>query len=147
MPKITQPLRLTGGTVMGLFDSLKKKNEKPKKKPAAAVKKSVAAPRHDIDVIPLEEDVLAKEIIKPQIRYLRKIVVTSYADLERISEELQNGNIVLVDLTPLEVKPEVLEKVAEQLKGMVNALGGQAAKICKHEIKLILVPEDIRIAK
>ena len=132
---------------MGLFDSLKKKDEKPKKKPPAAVKKSVAAPRHDIDVIPLEEDVLAKEIVKPQIRYLRKIVVTSYADLERISEELQNGNIVLVDLTPLEVKPEVLEKVAEQLKGMVNALGGQAAKICKHEIKLILVPSDIRIAK
>ncbi|AEK72920.1 DUF552 domain-containing protein [Thermococcus indicus] len=134
---------------MGLFDSLKKKDEKPKpkKRPPAAVKKSVAAPRHDIDVVPLEEDVIAKEIVKPQIRYLKKIVVTSYADLERISEELQNGNIVLVDLTPLEVKPEVLEKVAEQLKGMVGALGGQAAKICKHEIKLILVPSDIKIAK
>ncbi|KUH31285.1 hypothetical protein APY94_12625 [Thermococcus celericrescens] len=133
---------------MGLFDSLKKKDEKPKpKKKPPAVKKSVAAPRRDIDVVPLEEDVIAKEIVKPQIRYLKKIVVTSYADLERISEELQNGNIVLVDLTPLEVKPEVLEKVAEQLKGMVGALGGQAAKICKHEIKLILVPSDIKIAK
>ena len=134
---------------MGLFDSLKKKDTKsrPVRKPPAAVKKEVSASRHDIDVVPLEEDVIAKEIVKPQIRYLKKIVVTSYADLERISEELQNGNVVLVDLTPLEVKPEVLEKVAEQLKGMVNALGGQAAKICKHEIKLILVPSDIRIVK
>ncbi|AFL94870.1 hypothetical protein CL1_0665 [Thermococcus cleftensis] len=134
---------------MGLFDSLKKKDSKPapKRKPPAVVKKETPAPRHDIDVVPLEEDVLAKEIVKPQVRYLKKIVVTSYADLERISEELQNGNIVLVDLSPLEVKPEVLEKVAEQLKGMVNALGGQAAKICKHEIKLVLVPSDIKIAK
>ncbi|NJE05901.1 DUF552 domain-containing protein [Thermococcus sp. M36] len=131
---------------MGLFDSLKKKSEKPRRKPPAVIKKDVA-PRHDIDVVPLEEDVLAKEIVKPQIRYLKKIVVTSYADLERISEELQNGNILLVDLTPLEVKPDVLEKVAEQIKGIVSALDGQAAKICKHEIKLILVPSDIRIAK
>ncbi|ACJ15517.1 hypothetical protein, conserved [Thermococcus onnurineus NA1] len=132
---------------MGLFDSLKKKDEKIKRKPPTAIKKEVAAPRRDIDVVPLEEDVLAKELVKPQVRYLKKIVVTSYADLERISEELQNGNIVLVDLTPLEVKPEVLEKVAEQIKGMVSALGGQAAKICKHEIKLILTPVDIKIAK
>ncbi|NJE61593.1 cell division protein SepF [Thermococcus sp. 21S7] len=134
---------------MGLFDSLKKKDSKPvpKRKPPAAVKKETSAPRRDIDVVPLEEDVLAKELVKPQVRYLKKIVVTSYADLERISEELQNGNIILVDLTPLEVKPEVLEKVAEQIKGMVSALGGQAAKICKHEIKLILVPTDIKITK
>ncbi len=134
---------------MGLFDSIKKKDEKPRpvRKPPASVKKEVSSPRHDIDVVPLEEDVLAKEIVKPQIRYLKKVVVTSYSDLERISEELQGGNIVLVDLGPLEVKPEVLEKVAEQIKGMVSALGGQAAKVCKHEIKLILVPSDIKIAK
>ncbi|WP_297519284.1 cell division protein SepF [Thermococcus sp.] len=132
---------------MGLFDSIKKGDEKPKRKPPSAVKKGVSPERKDVDVMPLEEDIITKEVIKPQIRYLKKIVVTSYSDLERISDELQEGNIVLVDLTPLEVKPEILEKVAEQLKGMVNALDGQAAKICKQEIKLILVPADIRIAK
>lgn len=131
---------------MGLFDSLKKKEAAPKKKVPTSVKKEVA-PRHDIDVVPLEEDVIAVELVKPQIRYVKKIVVTSYSDLERISEELQEGNVVLVDLTPLESRPDLIEKVAEQIKGMVNALGGQAAKICKHEIKLLLVPADIKIAK
>jgi len=131
---------------MGLFDSLKKKEKKPKMKTPASVKKEVA-PRHDIDVVPIEEDVLAKELVKPQVRYLRKITVTSYSDLERISSELQEGNILIVDLTPLEKRPDVLEKVAEQIKGMVNAFGGQAAKICKTEVKLILLPEDIKIAK
>ena len=131
---------------MGLFDSLKKKENKPKMKPPASVKKEVAT-RHDIDVVPIEEDVLAKELVKPQLRYLKKITVTSYSDLERISSELQEGNIVIVDLTPLEKRPDVLEKVAEQIKGMVNAFGGQAAKICKTEVKLILLPEDIKIAK
>jgi len=134
-----------GGTVMGLFDSLKKK-ETPKKKPSLA-KKEAPSPRGEVEVIPIEEDVLAKEILKPQVRYVKKITVTSYSDLERISSELQEGNIILVDLTPLERRPEVLEKVAEQIKGMVSALGGQAAKICKGEIKLILLPEDIKIAK
>jgi len=130
---------------MGLFDSLKKKEKKPKMK-ADKVKKEVA-PRHDIEVVPIEEDVLAKELVKPQVRYLKKITVTSYSDLERISSELQEGNVLIVDLTPLEKRPDVLEKVAEQIKGMVNAFGGQAAKICKAEVKLILLPEDIKIAK
>ncbi len=134
---------------MGLFDSLKKKEERPARKPPVKTikKEASAAHRRDIDVIPLEEDVLAKELVKPQFRYLKKVVVTSYSDLERISEELQNGNIVLVDLSPLEVKPDILTKVAEQIKGMVNALDGSAAKICKHEVKLILTPSDIKIAK
>ena len=131
---------------MGLFDSLKKKEAAPEKTVPASVRKEVV-PRRDIDVVPLEEDVIAAELVKPQIRYVKKIVITSYSDLERISEELQEGNVVLVDLTPLESRPDLIEKVAEQIKGMVNALGGQAAKICKQEIKLLLVPADIKIAK
>ncbi|ASJ02182.1 hypothetical protein A3L09_02315 [Thermococcus profundus] len=138
---------------MGLFDGIIKKGEKekPKKKPPA-VKEAVSGKEEkplpkDVEVIPLEEDVLAREIVKPQIRYIRKIIVTSYSDLERISEELQNGNLVLVDLSPLEIKPDILEKVVEQIKGMTSALGGQVAKVCKSEIRLLLTPEDIKLAK
>ncbi|WP_297500180.1 cell division protein SepF [Thermococcus sp.] len=133
---------------MGLFDSLKRKEEKPRRKIPASLKKKEEAPaRSDIEVVPIEEDVLAKELVKPQFRYLKKITVTSYSDLERISAELQEGNIILVDLTPLEKRADVLEKIAEQIKGMVNALDGQAAKVCRNEIKLILLPSDVRIAK
>lgn len=137
---------------MGLFDGILKKGEKKPKKKTEAVKETVTKkeekplPR-DVEVIPLEEDVLAREIVKPQVKYVRKIVVTSYSDLERISEELQNGNLVLVDLSPLEIKPEILEKVVEQIKGMTTALGGQVVKVCKTEIRLLLTPEDIKIAK
>jgi len=131
---------------MGLFDSLKRKDSGSKKRSPSSIKKEVTQ-RNDVDVVPIEEDILAKELVRPQLRYLKKITVTSYSDLEKISTELQEGNIVLVDLTPLEKRPDVLEKVAEQIKGMVGALGGQAAKICKLEVKLILLPEDIKIAK
>ncbi|MBO8174788.1 MAG: cell division protein SepF [Thermococcus sp.] len=132
---------------MGLFDKIIKKEE-PKRKPLKSIRKEVeGTPRVDIDVIPLEEDELAKELIKPEIRYIKKIVVTSYTDLEKISEEIQEGNIVIVDLTPLESKTDVLEKVAEQIKGMVHALGGDVAKISKYEIKLIVTPPDIKIYK
>ncbi len=139
---------------MGLFDSIVKKKpaeEKPKKsvpvKEVAPAKEDKTQAPRDVDVIPLEEDVLAREIVKPQVRYIKKVIVTSYSDLETISTELQNGNLVLVDLSPLEVKPDILEKVAEQIKGMTAALGGQVAKVCKNEIRLLLTPEDIKLAK
>ncbi|NJE07189.1 DUF552 domain-containing protein [Thermococcus sp. M39] len=131
---------------MGLFDKIIK--DESKKKPLKSIKKEVSpTPRADIDVIPLEEDELTKELVKPEIRYIKKIVVTSYTDLGKISEELQQGNIVIADFTPLESKQEVLAKMAEQLKGMVNALGGDLAKISKYEIKLIVTPPDIKIYK
>ncbi|MDV3103024.1 cell division protein SepF [Thermococcus waiotapuensis] len=140
---------------MGLFDGvLKKEKDKPKKavpvkevSPSAKKKEEPSQVHREVAIIPLEEDTLAREIVKPQVRYVKKVVVTSYSDLEKISEELQNGNLVLVDLSPLELKPDILEKVAEQIKGMTTALGGQLAKVCKDEIKLLLVPEDIRFAK
>jgi len=139
---------------MGLFDGIiKKKPEGAKAKRTVPVKEVVEKPEKkqiqpkEVEVIPLEEDELAAEIVKPQIRLIKKVVVTSYSDLERISEELQNGNLVIVDLSPLEVKPDILEKVAEQIKGMTSALGGQVAKICKTEIKLLITPDDIKFAK
>ena len=133
------------GKIMGLFDKIIKKEE-PKRAPLKSIGKEVkGTSRADIDVIPLEEDELAKALVKPEIRYIKKIVVTGYTDLGKISEEIQEGNIVIVDLTPLESKPETLEKMAEQIKGMVHALGGDAAKISKYEIKLIVTPPDIKI--
>ncbi len=133
------------GKIMGLFDKIIKKEE-PKRKPLKFSRKELEGKvRADIDVIPLEEDELAKEIAKPEIRYIKKIVVTSYTDLEKISEEIQEGNIVIVDLTPLESKQEILEKIAEQIKGMVHGLGGDLAKVSKYEIKLIVTPPDIKI--
>ncbi|NPA47126.1 MAG: cell division protein SepF [Thermococci archaeon] len=136
---------------MGLFDGVFKKEEKQKPKPKqrkAQVREKVeGSVPSDVDVIPLEEDVIAKEIVRPQIRYVKKIIVMNYSDLERVSEELQQGNLVLVDLSALESRPEILEKIVEQIKGMVSAVGGTAAKICKKEIKLLLTPSDVKIAK
>ncbi len=128
---------------MGLFDKLIKKEE-PKKELGTGRKRDV---KHEVEVIPLEEDLIAKTITEPEFRYIKKIVVTSYSDLEKISEEVQAGNIIIADLTPLESKPEVLAKVVEQIKGITQALGGETAKIAKHEIKILITPSDIKIYK
>ncbi|AEH23843.1 cell division protein SepF [Pyrococcus yayanosii] len=130
---------------MGLFDKLKK--GEAQRKPVASIRKDVKGKTPDVELVPLEEDAIARELVKPQTRYIKKIVVTSYADLEKISSELQAGNIVIADLTPLESKTEILAKVAEQIKGMAQALGGDVAKISKCEIKLIITPSDIKISR
>ncbi len=133
---------------MGLFDGVFKKEEKNRHKREVKVKEKVeeSAPS-DVEVIPLEEDVIAKEIVRPKVIYVKKIIIMNYSDLERVSEELQQGNLVLVDLSSLESKPEILAKIVEQIKGMVSAIGGSAAKICRKEIKLLLTPADVKIAK
>ncbi|HHI00412.1 MAG: cell division protein SepF [Thermotogae bacterium] len=131
---------------MGLFDKIIKKEETKETKKELGTRKKRDV-RREIDVVPLEEDVIAKTIVEPEIRYVKKVVVTSYTDLEKISEEIQAGNIIIADLTPLESKPEVLAKVVEQIKGITQALGGETAKIAKHEIKILITPSDIKIYK
>ncbi|MCD6189567.1 MAG: cell division protein SepF [Thermococcus sp.] len=131
---------------MGLFDKIIKKEETKETKKELGTRKKRDV-RREIDVVPLEEDVIAKTIVEPEIRYVKKVVVTSYTDLEKISEEIQAGNIIIADLTPLESKPEVLAKVVEQIKGITKALGGETAKIAKHEIKILITPSDIKIYK
>lgn len=134
---------------MGLFDKITKKEE-PKRVRASGIKKEVLPGKSEkmgVEVIPLEEDELAKQVVKPQIRYVRKIVVTSYSDLEEISSEIQAGNIIIADLTPLESKPEVLEKIAEQIVGMARVMEGSVVKISRCETRLLITPADIKIAK
>ena len=134
---------------MGLFDKITKKEE-PKRIKASGIKKELLPGKSEkmgVEVIPLEEDELAKQIVKPQIRYVRKIVVTSYSDLEEISSEIQAGNIIIADLTPLESKPEVLEKIAEQIVGMARVMEGSVVKISRCETRLLITPSDIKIAK
>ncbi|MCD6559866.1 cell division protein SepF [Palaeococcus sp. (in: euryarchaeotes)] len=134
---------------MGLFDKITKKEE-PKRIKASGIKKEILPGKSEkmgVEVIPLEEDELAKQIVKPQIRYVRKIVVTSYSDLEEISSEIQAGNIIIADLTPLESKPEVLEKIAEQIVGMARVMEGSVVKISRCETRLLITPSDIKIAK
>jgi len=76
---------------MGLFDKIIKKEETKETKKELGTRKKRDV-RREIDVVPLEEDVIAKTIVEPEIRYVKKVVVTSYTDLEKISEEIQAGN-------------------------------------------------------
>jgi len=125
---------------MGLFDSIKKK-EKPERR--GDVQGKI---RREVDVIPLEEDEIAKTINTPSIRYVRKLVITGFSDLGKVSQELQEGNIVLVDLSTLQKKPEAVSKIIEQLKGMTRAMSGSVAVVCKERLKLIVTPPDIKIS-
>ncbi|AFK23279.1 cell division protein SepF [Pyrococcus sp. ST04] len=134
---------------MGLFDVLKK-TESQKKKPKLPVSvkdKVVETKSADVDLVPVEEDTIVKEIIKPKVIYVKKIVVSTYNDLKRVSEEVSAGNIVVVDLSPLESKQEILAKVAEQLQMSANTFGWGIASLCRETPKILITPPDIKIMK
>ncbi|WP_048146535.1 cell division protein SepF [Pyrococcus abyssi] len=133
---------------MGLFDKLKK--GEPQKKMPSILKdkvKQVEKSPEEVELVPVEEDTLAREILKPKVTYIKKISISTYADLKNVSEEISAGNIVIADLTPLEPKPDLLSKVAEQLRMTAETFGWDIAKLCKNESKVIITPPNIKIFK
>jgi len=130
---------------VGLFDKLKK--AEVQKKVPSSLKSRIKEEPSEVELVPVEEEVLAKELVKPKVVYIKKIVISTHADLKRVSDELKSGNIVIVELTPLEQKPELLKKIAEQLMTTASIIGGDYAKICGSPLKVILTPPEIKIAK
>jgi len=128
---------------VGLFDKLKKSDTQRKALPS--LKEKVKEEPSEVELVPVEEDKLVKEIIKPKVTYIKKVSISTYADLKNVSEEISAGNIVIADLTPLESKPELLTKVAEQLRMTAETFGWDIAKLCKNESKVIITPPNIRI--
>lgn len=118
---------------MGLFDKLKKSDTQRKALPS--LKEKVKEEPSEVELVPVEEDKLVKEIIKPKVTYIKKVSISTYADLKNVSEEISAGNIVIADLTPLESKPELLTKVAEQLRMTAETFGWDIAKLCKMNQK------------
>ncbi|ASJ16183.1 hypothetical protein A3L04_03360 [Thermococcus chitonophagus] len=132
---------------MGLFDKLKKPDVQKKTKPITSIKGKVTEEKSEVELVPVEEDKIVKEIIKPKVIYVKRVKISTYNDLKIVSDEVSAGNIVIVDLSPLISKPEILSKVAEQVKMSATTFGWDIAMVCKDPPKILVTPQDIKIAR
>jgi SepF-like predicted cell division protein (DUF552 family) len=98
----------------------------------------------DVDAVNYEEDILSEEFLEYGITYIKPVKLRSLADVQRINQELNEGNIVLGDITPLLGRdPQELKRAIDQLKGICRGIGGDIIGI--GESKILVTPTNIRI--
>ena len=98
----------------------------------------------DVEAVKYEEDVLSEEFLEYGITYVKPIKLRSLADVQRINQELNEGNIVLGDITPLLNRdPQELKRAIDQLKGICRGIGGDIIGI--GESKILVTPTNIRV--
>jgi hypothetical protein len=94
-----------------------------------------------------EKPVLATpaENSEPQVKtYLKAMPLRELADLETVKNEVKNGNIIILRITPLasksieDVKQAVnqLYEFAESVKGDIARLGEERVVICPDKIRI-----------
>ncbi|NPA38785.1 MAG: cell division protein SepF [Candidatus Nanohaloarchaeota archaeon] len=78
--------------------------------------------------------------------FVRIITLNDFSDVERVQNELRNGNIVWLRIRPLKEKDMIeLKRAIDRLKKTVMSLEGDIAGV--DEDYIILTPEGVRISR
>ena len=134
--------------------------EEPKQEPAAAPQEpivpapeqvlsppvtsepAVAAPEpaKETAVAPVEQ-----KPVEPQSKtYLKAMPLKDISDLENIKNEVKNGNIIILRVTPLASKSiEDVKSAVNELYEFAESIGGDIARL--GEERVVLCPKSIRI--
>ena len=82
---------------------------------------------------------------EPADHYIKPVALAQPTDLELIKKELSSNNIVLMNITEMEKRPNTLKTAIDDLKVFVDKMNGDMARI--DENKIILTPAKIKIIK
>ena len=101
----------------------------------------------DVEFAEFNEDLMTEESFT---RYQQILVVpvrlSSGEELDMISSQLKEGNILLVNLSPLQSEdPEIARGIVDQLKGVCTGLKGDMAAISEDVV--LVVPSFVKIYK
>jgi SepF-like predicted cell division protein (DUF552 family) len=81
----------------------------------------------------------------PAKMYIKKKELRNDGDVELIAKELQQGNIMIIDITPLANQPNRLKVMIEKIKQIIGKLNGDLAALTDKVI--IATPTAIKIVK
>jgi len=100
----------------------------------------------DVSQVQYEEDMLSNEkFFDYGITYIKTIKLRGLADVQKISHELNDGNIVVADISMLSDRdPTELKRTIDQIKGICRGIGGDVAGI-GDTMHVIITPSNIKI--
>jgi len=86
-----------------------------------------------------------QEPIEPQTKtYLKAMPLKELSDIENVKEEVKNGNIIILRVTPLANKNiEDVKTAVNQLYDFAEANGGDIARL--GEERVVICPKNVRI--
>lgn len=116
--------------------------EQPQEAPAAAPAPEEQKPQEETAPQPVEQKPAAPE--QASKTYLKAMPLKDLSDVEVVKEEVRNGNIIILRITPLagksieDVKTAVndLFAFAESIQGDIARLGEERVVICPKAIRI-----------
>lgn len=83
------------------------------------------------------------EIETPKI-YLKAVPLRNLSDIETIKSDINNGNILILKMTPLASKSiEDVKSAVNELSAFAESIGGDIARL--GEERVVICPKNIRI--
>jgi len=100
----------------------------------------------DVSQVKYEEDILGNErFFDYGVTYVKTLKLRSLADVQKVSHELNEGNIVIANISMLnERDPMELKRTVDQIKGICRGIGGDVAGI-GDTMHVIITPANIKI--
>jgi SepF-like predicted cell division protein (DUF552 family) len=96
-----------------------------------------------LNTLGLEEDDLLEEHAD---MWVKPLVLEDVVDIERVSDELKKGNMVLLNIEPLYKKNTIkLRQAVSEIKGSVHDINGDIARL--SDTKVLVTPANVKIAK
>ena len=82
---------------------------------------------------------------EPADFYIKPFSLREEADLQAVEDELQKKNIILLNISELEKRPNTQKALIDSLKEYIGKINGDIARI--DESKLLLTPAKVKIIK
>jgi uncharacterized protein len=82
---------------------------------------------------------------EPADFYVKPFKLTSEADVAVIQSELQKRNIILLNVSEMNKRPQTLKGIVDTLKQYSDKTNGDIAKL--DDEKILLVPSKVKIIK
>jgi len=118
--------------------------------PEAPKQEQEAAPQEPIKlqaektVIPVQEQPLQEPAGAVNKTYLKAMPLKELADIENVKNEVKNGNIIILRVTPLANKNiEEVKNAVNELYAFAESVGGDIARL--GEERVVICPKNIRI--
>ncbi|MGD0645707.1 MAG: cell division protein SepF [Candidatus Bathyarchaeia archaeon] len=114
-------------------------SEEPKQEVTAP---PTPAPVEETVVVPQEQKQETTEILNKT--YLKALPLKELSDLENIKNEVKNGNIVILRVTPLATKSiDDVKSAVNELYEFTESVGGDIARL--GEERVVICPKNIKI--
>jgi SepF-like predicted cell division protein (DUF552 family) len=105
---------------------------------------SIIMPSSDITAIVKPMEPTSSVITAEWTTYLKAIPLRDLSDLEDIKAEIQNGNILILRITPLASKSvEYVKSAVNELYAFTESIGGDIARL--GEERVVICQKNIRI--